>query len=348
MHLKLKVLMLFSGLLMLSQPAVSLAVHLGGTTGHGGAYTSVPAEDIRNTLHNLGSGKSGDFNPNLPNASSSSAEVCVFCHTPHGSNTSAPAAAPLWNRTVPASSGYTLYSSPNFDAEGQVQPQGVSLACLSCHDGSIALDSLVNASGSGGFRSANLTAPGGTAGIITDATAFTDAAVSMDEGTRTDTGTNYQLMTGGAAPFPNLTTNLGDDHPISMKIPDTSCNSLAGTPDPQFSELCVNSPAQNGVNGLRLLSRNASSVPTDRRDALRSYPAPGGVTGQYIECASCHNPHAPRPLFLRLPSRYDAAMVVPSGGGTLTVTSFLSNGDATLIADKPNAGSLVCLSCHQK
>jgi len=34
-------------------------------------------------------------------------EVCVFCHTPHGSDTSA--AVPLWNRTLANPSSYTTY-----------------------------------------------------------------------------------------------------------------------------------------------------------------------------------------------------------------------------------------------
>jgi hypothetical protein len=338
-------------LLLMGQSTAGWANHLGGAVGHTPGYTTVPAEDIRNTLHNLGSGKTGDFNPNLPNANSNSAEVCVFCHTPHGANN--PAAlgnmAPLWNRTVGTTGTYTMYTSPNFDNEGApAGPQGISLACLSCHDGTVALDSLINVSGSGQYFPANTTAPGGSVGILSQATAFLDGDISMADATRTDTGANYQLLTGGAAPFPNLTTNLTDDHPISIAIPDSGCNTLTGPGDPQFTELCTNSPSQNAVNGLRLLSRNSGSVPQDKRDALRSYPAPGTTTGQFIECASCHNPHAPRPLFLRLPSLYDAAIVVPSGGDVLTVNDFLGNSDTTLIADNPNAGSLVCLSCHQK
>ena len=345
MHLKLKVLMLISGLLMINQPTLGLAMHLGTTTlGHPeGAPGPRAAENIKNTLHNIGDSVTGFDNPNLVPGTSSTTEVCAFCHTPHGSNTNAPTAAPLWNRQVPASAGYTLYSSPNFEAEGQVQPQGVSLACLSCHDGTIALDALVNMPGSGGFK----TLTPATADLL-GVTALIDAGGTMTEVDRSDTGPNYGTIAGGGQPFPNLTTNLGDDHPISMKIPDTSCNSLAGTPDPQFSELCVNSPPQNGVNGLRLLSRRAGSVNADRRDQIRSYPAPGGVTGQYIECASCHNPHAPRPLFLRLPSRYDADLSLATGGGTTSEADIGASAAATLIADNPNAGSLVCLTCHQK
>jgi hypothetical protein len=173
----------------------------------------------------------------------------------------------------------------------------------------------------------------------------------MNSNPRTDTGTNYQAIQGGANPFPNLTTDLSDDHPISMQIPSNG-NCATGPPafgcDPQFDQLINNSPGADS-SGLRLLTRTGT-VNADKRDSLRSYPGalrtPG--IGNYIECASCHNPHAPRPMFLRLPSRYDAALALPSGGGGTTVGALLGNADPTLIADDPNAGSLICISCHQK
>jgi predicted CXXCH cytochrome family protein len=67
-------------------------------------------------------------------------EVCVFCHTPH----SASPAVPLWNHEI-RNATYSLYSSPTLQATPG-QPQGVSLLCLSCHDGVTALNSLVNPS----------------------------------------------------------------------------------------------------------------------------------------------------------------------------------------------------------
>jgi predicted CXXCH cytochrome family protein len=67
-------------------------------------------------------------------------EVCIYCHTPHG----ALPAVPLWNRDIYQGS-YTLYNSQTLDATLE-QPSltGVSRMCLSCHDGTIAIDALVN------------------------------------------------------------------------------------------------------------------------------------------------------------------------------------------------------------
>jgi len=46
--------------------------------------------------------------------------------------------APLWNREYPVST-FVPYKSPTMDVKSQ-QPSGTSLACLSCHDGTIAVD----------------------------------------------------------------------------------------------------------------------------------------------------------------------------------------------------------------
>lgn len=342
MRLRRKLLVLITGGLILAVPILAWAMHLGSLTiGHPeGAAGPRAAEDIKNTLHNLST--SNIFPVNIGPGPNTTAEVCVFCHTPHGGSTSGPGGVPLWNRTVPLNSGYTIYGGANFDGVDSGQPQGVSLACLSCHDGTIALDSLINMPGSGGFRPANLTPPGNTADMIAPVggSAFLNGLNQMNGGIRTDTGANYEVILGGAAPFPNLTTDLSDDHPISMQIPNT---------DPQFNELLANSPPAD-ASGLRILTRNPGSVNSDKRDSLRSYPGvdrtPG--SGYYIECATCHNPHTPRPLFLRLPSRYDSAMILPSGGGTVTVSQMGGGASAALIADEPNAGSLICISCHQK
>jgi len=65
-------------------------------------------------------------------------QICIVCHTPHNSNTSI-TDAPLWNHQI-TSATYTLYSSPTL-AVAPVQPRGPSKLCLSCHDGSVAIDS---------------------------------------------------------------------------------------------------------------------------------------------------------------------------------------------------------------
>ena len=71
-------------------------------------------------------------------------EICVYCHTPHNANTM----APLWNRNTPAGP-YGIYNSSATLEAATGQPNGLSLACLSCHDGIIAVDSIINQPSSG-------------------------------------------------------------------------------------------------------------------------------------------------------------------------------------------------------
>lgn len=64
--------------------------------------------------------------------------ICVFCHTPHNADLTV-TDAPLWNHAVTTRT-YSLYDSPTMDATAN-QPTGASRLCLSCHDGSVAVDS---------------------------------------------------------------------------------------------------------------------------------------------------------------------------------------------------------------
>lgn len=70
-------------------------------------------------------------------------QICIFCHTPHHAKTDLPE-VPLWNHGTTAAT-FTVYSSPTLDATVG-QPSGASKACLSCHDGTIALDVFGNRS----------------------------------------------------------------------------------------------------------------------------------------------------------------------------------------------------------
>jgi len=73
-----------------------------------------------------------------------SGEICIVCHTPHRADTSAQG-APLWNHSVTTAT-FTLYSSPTLVVQPE-QPRGVTRLCLSCHDGTVALDSFSGMTG---------------------------------------------------------------------------------------------------------------------------------------------------------------------------------------------------------
>lgn len=64
---------------------------------------------------------------------------CAGCHAAH--NTDDPCTpfdavqVPLWKGVLAPTSGFTPYASPTLDATDVGQPDGDSLMCLSCHDG---------------------------------------------------------------------------------------------------------------------------------------------------------------------------------------------------------------------
>ncbi|MEE4214151.1 MAG: cytochrome c3 family protein [Bacteroidales bacterium] len=67
--------------------------------------------------------------------------MCGVCHATH--NAMNEPSAPLWNHESTAVAGYTLYSSPTFDNHGGTtitDPSASSKLCLSCHDGTVALE----------------------------------------------------------------------------------------------------------------------------------------------------------------------------------------------------------------
>lgn len=79
-------------------------------------------------------GSAHDFSAKAWN---STGQVCVVCHAPHNSASS----SLLWNHSTSAVATYTLYSSSSLNATlGQPAVGTVSKLCLSCHDGTVAID----------------------------------------------------------------------------------------------------------------------------------------------------------------------------------------------------------------
>lgn len=110
-------------------------------------------------------------------------EVCVWCHTPHNSDTTQ--LAPLWSHQSTGVNNYVTYNSATLDGTVS-QPSGVTKACLSCHDGTVAVGNIAY-----GRYAGNLD-PGAHGGA-------TDYAAN-------------EVMTGGAL----LGTDLSNDHPVSI------------------------------------------------------------------------------------------------------------------------------------
>lgn len=271
--------------------------------------SALAATGITNTKHNLSSTGPG-------NKFSGTDQICVFCHTPHGSDTSAP--APLWNRTLASGAAYTTYDTLGTTwLDGKVLEVGsISLACLSCHDGTQAMNSVINAPGSGTTNAA------WTAG------SWTAGASGMGG------GISGGMLTGVVA----LGQDLSDDHPIGIQycgggVNGDGTSSFTGstcadgdfvgtgsttTSDGRTAQLKtaqINNAQQFWVE----LGGNATRSKTDIPLYNRSFTGVGGSANTpSVECGSCHDPHVEK----------------------------IGNNVAFMRVDV--AGSKICLSCHVK
>ena len=244
-----------------------------------GVLGSAPAlAGIATTKHNLGSAGTG------ANKFSGTAEICVFCHTPHGADTTA--SVPLWNRTLATPASYSTYNSLGTSSlNGATAPVGsVSLACLSCHDGTQAMNVMINTPGSG-------TAAGGVL-----------------PGVWTGVGT--------IAGIANIGKDLKNDHPIGIQYGGgmaaggayTQAAMAAGTfKDADFKGVSFARLNGNPVWWVDTGAANATREKTDMqlytRTNVVALGAGGTLTGAqaFVECASCHDPHTDvNPTFLRI------------------------------------------------
>jgi predicted CXXCH cytochrome family protein len=76
----------------------------------------------------------------------SAGQICLPCHIPHRADGASAPAVPLWNHAT-STRVYTLYNSITLKAL-MLQPAPMSKLCLSCHDGTVALDSYGGVEGS--------------------------------------------------------------------------------------------------------------------------------------------------------------------------------------------------------
>jgi predicted CXXCH cytochrome family protein len=66
-------------------------------------------------------------------------QICKICHTPHGGVTGL--TAPLWGHAITTAT-YSVYDNAVSSTMDAIvgQPDGASKLCLSCHDGTVAVD----------------------------------------------------------------------------------------------------------------------------------------------------------------------------------------------------------------
>ncbi|MCK5516593.1 MAG: cytochrome C [Desulfobulbaceae bacterium] len=158
------------------------------------------------------SGSKHDFSQ----AGWSGGQICLPCHAPHdGVNV---ANAPLWNHEL-STATYTLYSSPTLDAVPG-QPGGASKLCLSCHDGTVAIDSF-------GGKTGNITLSGSVGTDLSDDHPISfvyDAALAVADGGLHDPTVRLSGIPGAAG-------TIDQDMLFSGSLECASCHDVHNAND---------------------------------------------------------------------------------------------------------------------
>jgi predicted CXXCH cytochrome family protein len=197
-------------------------------------------------------------------------EICIFCHAPHTNGritmptdgSVVQADAPLWNHTI-TSQTFTPYTSGTLNSVPG-QPNGTSKLCLSCHDGSIALEAY---------------------GKATTGTHF--IYDSKFGGTGSTTG-----AAGATSSTKLIGTDLTNDHPISFVYDAALVAADKELNDPVTATIL---PGLNSVTGTikeKLLDRTGQVQCTSCHDVHNT----AGInkllkvnnTGSAL-CLTCHN-----------------------------------------------------------
>jgi predicted CXXCH cytochrome family protein len=220
------------------------------------AATTAFGASIVNSKHDLSNGSSvGDALTKANYSLGSSTQICIYCHAPHNANKS----LPLWNRSNPAGTGFTLYSGVNMtnvSFKTGFTADSTSLFCMSCHDGVTSIAAVYNSGVIDGTGTASVhTAAGGVFATGVGPAGAMKAGV------------------GG-----NLTTDLSKTHPINFPVSATLDTGL---------DLWVGSGAKMG-NGGGAPPATTAGFPlfkTTDANALRA------STNRSLECGSCHAVH---------------------------------------------------------
>jgi hypothetical protein len=204
-------------------------------------------------------------------------DVCVFCHTPHGGTLS----APLWNRNNPTSTWnhYSSSSLSNFmkNLASSRSLNDESLICMSCHDGSISVNHVINSPND----------LGGSPIETFNGDPDTTIGLGFIIGSRIGASEANTMGTG----------DLTDDHPISFSYDDVynSTDYQIGAKMGQLRASNLASVLYSGA-GPRFETRTVAGTGTNR-----------------VECTTCHDPHVD---YYNNPE-YSPFLIIPNAGSNL-------------------------------
>lgn len=231
---------------------------------------------VANSKHNLSASGPGTIK------ATTESEICVFCHVPHNST---PGVAPLWNRRL-SSAVYTPYTSSTKKA-AVGQPNGTSMLCLGCHDGTVALGEVRNRTPNITMAAGVTTLPAGNSNLGTDLRDDHPISFVYNAALRT---LNPELA--DPAPLLLLTSQVRLD--ASSQVQCTSCHNAHDNANGKFlvvnnaaSALCVTCHTKNYWTG----SDHRNSTKTWNGTGTNPWQHTSGTTVASNACENCHRPH---------------------------------------------------------
>jgi predicted CXXCH cytochrome family protein len=275
-------------------------------------FAAAQPNSVVNSPHNLSASGPGPVRAAAEN------EVCIFCHAPHNASP----IQPLWNRAIPTEA-YTIYTSRALEARPG-QPTGTSKMCLSCHDGTIALGSIIS-------RTTPIVMSGGV--------------TTMPEGPG------------------RLGTDLSDDHPISFRYDTSLAIKDPKVKDPALlpaqvrldfnAELQCTSCHDAHNNSLG----NFLVMPNDASQLCTSCHQMGTTSvSSHGQCSACHQPHSspsgPYLLKARNATKTCLACHDSAHPGAADIASDMQkvsvhDTDSPVDAPPPAASHATCTDCHE-
>ncbi|MFZ4399131.1 MAG: cytochrome c3 family protein [Bacteroidales bacterium] len=230
------------------------------------------AQSIINTKHNLSISGKGNIK------AITETEICLFCHTPHKSRP----VAPLWNRNDPGLT-YTLYTSSTLQALPG-QPDGSSILCLSCHDGTVALGNVISRNSMVKMTSGDFI-PNGVS--------------NLTKNLRNDHPISFIYNSTLAAQDGQLKDPSAINPPVSLKNGKLQCTSCHDPHKNIISDFLVttsvNSNLCNSCHQRTYWTTSSHNTSVKTWNGILPDPWPftdaGMITVAQNACESCHNPH---------------------------------------------------------
>ena len=232
----------------------------------------IEAQSIITTKHNLSVSGTGTVK------ATNETEICLFCHTPHLSK----AVSPQWNRDISGST-YTLYKSSTLNALPG-QPDGSTILCLSCHDGTVALGSVLSRNTDISFSSGAFMPTGKS---------------NLTKNLRNDHPVSFIYDAGLASADGQLKPSKGITPPVALQNGKMQCTSCHDPHKSIYSDFLVatsqNSNLCNSCHQRTYWTTSSHNTSTKTWNSLAPDPwpftDPSMTTVAQNGCESCHNPH---------------------------------------------------------